>query len=97
MNAVTKLDRTSMKNSASTCTIHCKIQVGVFRDATLYEKMKIDVPTSPQGVTVTKCRVAQRLRHPEKTRDQKAPTTVKTKMKQQLGPSIDYLKGAKGI
>ena len=49
-------------------------------DATLYEKMKVDVPTLTQGVAVTKYRVAQRLRHLGKTRDQKAPTTVKTMM-----------------
>ena len=42
------------------------------------EKMRIDVPTSPRGVAVAKSRVAQRLRHLEKTRDQKSPTTVKT-------------------
>ena len=63
----------------------------------MYEKMKIDVPTFTQGIAVTKYRVAQWLRHLEKTRDQKAPTTVKTKMEQRLGPSIDHLKGVRGI
>ena len=41
--------------------------------------MKIDVPTSPRGVGKKKHKVAQRLRHlGRKTKDQKAPTTVKT-------------------
>ena len=44
--------------------------------------MKIDVQEVTQGVAVAKYRVAQRLRHLEKTRDQKAPTTVKTKVTQ---------------
>ena len=42
--------------------------------------MKIDVPTSPRGVAVAKYRVAQRLRHLEKTSVQQASTTVKTKL-----------------
>ena len=72
--------------------------VGAKSGLQLYDgKMKIDVPTSPQGVTVTKYRVAQRLRHLEKTRDQKAPTTVKNKVGQHFVPSIPHLKGVKGI
>ena len=43
-------------------------------------KMIIDVPTSPRGVAVTKYRVAQWLRHLEKTSVQQAPTIVKTMM-----------------
>ena len=59
--------------------------------------MKIDVPTLTQGVAVAKHRVAKRRGHLEKTRDQKAPTTVKTMVRQKLVPSIDHLKGVRGI
>ena len=86
INAVAKLDRTSMKKLTSTCAIHRQIQVRVFfRVATLCEKMNIDVPTLTQGVAVTKDRVAQRLRHLEKTRDQKAQTNGKTKLFRNFG------------
>ena len=42
-----------------------------------------------EGVSVAKSRVAQRLGHLEKTRDQKSPTIVKTIMKHFLAPLKD--------
>ena len=47
------------------------------------------MPTLTQGVAVAKHGVAQRLRHLEKTRDQKAPTIVKTMLFHFLDPLGD--------
>ena len=58
INAVPKLDRTSMKQLGfkvrKSLQNMCDQRIRV---ATLYGKMKIDVPTSPQGVAVTKHRL----------------------------------------
>ena len=43
--------------------------------------MQVDPQEVIEGVSAAKSRVAQRLGHLEKTRDQKAPTTVKTNAK----------------
>ena len=58
INAVPKLDRTSMKKLVSKHEKHCKTQLTSTSDLQLYDgKMKIDVPTSPQGVAVAKHRL----------------------------------------
>ena len=66
-----------MKKLASTSAKHCKTQASIDPGSNLCEDLQIDPQEIKEGVSAAKYRVAQRLRHLEKTRDQKAPTTVK--------------------
>ena len=97
INAVAKLDRTSMKKSASTCTIHCKIQVATFLGRNFVSENENRCADFTTRGRRRKVQGRPTIETSRRTRDQKAPTTVKTKVKQRLGPSIDHLKGVKGI
>ena len=53
--------------------------------ATLWCKMEIDVPSSPQGVAVAKYRSSKQTEHLEKNKDQNDETAVKHKVAQLFG------------
>ena len=75
-----------MKKSASTCEKHCKIQVAVFLGRNfVWENENPCADFTTRG-RKKKHRVAQQLRHLGKTKDQKAPTTVKTMLRQSFVP-----------